>query len=76
MAVEATPPDHPDRAAQLGDFSDILSRRFEQTGRMDDLNRAIEVGSMAVEATPDHPDRAGWLYRLGNSLSMRFEQTD
>src|SRR6266436_2205552 len=43
---------------------------------MDDLNRAIEVADMVVEATPqDYPDRAGFLNNLGNRLSRRFGRT-
>jgi hypothetical protein len=43
---------------------------------MDDLNRAIELANMAVEATPpNHPDRAGWVTNLGSLLGRRFEQT-
>ncbi|KAH8796745.1 CHAT domain-containing protein [Hyaloscypha finlandica] len=41
-----------------------------------DLDRAIEVADMAVDATPlDHPDRARRWNNLGNLLGSRFEQT-
>lgn len=40
----------------------MLGRRFERTGSMDDLDRAVEVVGEAVEVTPqDRPDRAGML---------------
>ncbi|KAL8366614.1 hypothetical protein RB595_010463 [Gaeumannomyces hyphopodioides] len=43
---------------------------------MEDLNRAIEVTGMAVDATPqNHPDRASYLSNLGNRLGSRFERT-
>lgn len=43
---------------------------------MDDLNRAVEAASMAVDATPQgHSDRRAILNNLGAILSTRFEQT-
>ncbi|KAF2804435.1 uncharacterized protein BDZ99DRAFT_511648 [Mytilinidion resinicola] len=43
---------------------------------MDNLNRAVDVANIAVEATPqDHPDRAAILSNLGNRLGTRFERT-
>ncbi|RYP43130.1 hypothetical protein DL770_011836 [Monosporascus sp. CRB-9-2] len=54
----------------------MLGRRFERTGSMDDLNRAVDVADMAVDATPqDHPDRASMFNNLGNLLGRRFERT-
>jgi hypothetical protein len=42
----------------------VLERRFEKTGRMEDLERAIRKAQQAVEVTPqDHPDLAD---RLSN----------
>ncbi|RYP53061.1 hypothetical protein DL770_011005 [Monosporascus sp. CRB-9-2] len=75
MAVNATPQDHPDRAGRLNNLGNQLGRRFERTGSMDDLNRAIDVADMAIDATPqDHPDRAAYLNNLGNQLGRRFER--
>ncbi|KAF2179746.1 hypothetical protein K469DRAFT_520693, partial [Zopfia rhizophila CBS 207.26] len=66
MVVEATPQDHPDRAACLNNVGNWLGTRFDRTGSMDGFNRAVEVADMAVEVTPqDHPDRAGRLNNLG-----------
>jgi hypothetical protein len=43
---------------------------------MDDLNQAVKVADIALEATPKgHPDRAGRLTNLGNWLSLRFKRT-
>ena len=65
-----------DLAGILDSFGAMLSRRFERTGSIDDLNRAVDVTSMAVDATPqDHPDRAVILSNLGSHLSRRFERT-
>lgn len=52
MAVEATPQDHPDRAGWLSDLGNCLGIRFERTGSMDGLNRAVKVTDIAVDATP------------------------
>ncbi|EJT69155.1 hypothetical protein GGTG_13264 [Gaeumannomyces tritici R3-111a-1] len=87
IAVTAT--DHPDRTrrfqildmmsarmSQRAMLGSLLGTRFERTGSMDDLNRAVEVANMAVDATPqNHPNRAGWLSNLGNHLGRRFERT-
>jgi hypothetical protein len=60
----------------LNNLGNWLGRRFERTGSMDDLNRAVDVADMAVNATPqDHPDRAGRLNNLGSWLGMRFERS-
>ncbi len=54
----------------------MLGTQFEQTGSIDDLNRAVDVASQAVDATPqDHPNRARWLNNLGIRLGNRFERT-
>src|SRR5207248_692643 len=66
---------HPDRAALLNNLGSWLGRRFERTGAIDDLNRAIEVTDMAIQNTPpDHSDRAGRLNNLGSWLGSRFER--
>ncbi|KAL7918917.1 CHAT domain-containing protein [Trichoderma austrokoningii] len=60
----------------LSNLGSMLGRRFERTGSMDDLNRAVSVASDAVDATPhDHPHRAACLNNLGNRLGRRFERT-
>ena len=54
----------------------MLVMRFERTGSIDDLNRAVDVSGMAVDATPqDDPDRALYLNRLGHALHTRFGQS-
>ena len=53
-----------------------LQRRFERTGSMDDLDRAIRTNEQAVASTPDdHPNRGMYLNNLGNALQSRFERT-
>ncbi|KJZ72809.1 hypothetical protein HIM_07753 [Hirsutella minnesotensis 3608] len=71
-----TPQDHPDRARRLSNLGYSLRSRFERTGSMDDLDRAVEVADIAVAVTPqDHPDRARRLNNLGNRLGSRFKRT-
>lgn len=53
-----------------------LGKRFERTGSMDDLKRAVKVTDMALNSTPQgHPDRASLLNSLGIRLARRFERT-
>ena len=53
-----------------------LLHRFEQTGSLGDLDRAITANEQAVASTPyDHPDRAGRVNNLGIALQRRFERT-
>jgi hypothetical protein len=47
VAVDTTPQDHPDRAGRLNNLRNLLGRRFEMTGSMDDLNRPPAVARMA-----------------------------
>ncbi|RYP19460.1 hypothetical protein DL767_009641 [Monosporascus sp. MG133] len=76
MAVNAIPPDHPDRAMWLSNLGNRLGIRFKWTGSMDDINRAVEAANTAVNATPqDHPHRACMLNNLGNQLGTRFQRT-
>lgn len=44
---------------------------------MQDLNRAIELLTIGVNATPqDNPQRAVWLNNLGTWLKKRYDQTN
>ena len=50
--------------------------RYENTGAMADLDRAVSLFQQAVAATPDgHPDRARRLSNLGGALRDRYEHT-
>jgi len=64
------------RAEFLGVVAFELQSRFERTGLMDDLNRAITTNEQAVVLTPeDTPNLAMYLNNLGNALISRFERT-
>ncbi|WP_280423369.1 CHAT domain-containing protein [Nocardia carnea] len=88
--LAATPDHHPGRAGRLGSFGLILAARFERTGAPADLDRAVDVGRRAVQATTsghhdrmvwqkdspaDYTDRAIWLNALGNALRTRSQRT-
>jgi hypothetical protein len=69
-------PSFPHGLPCLNNLGAILGRRFERTGSMDDLDRAIETVSVAVQATSqDHPVRPAYLNNLGNMFRRRFERT-
>jgi len=49
--------------------------RFERTGSIDDLNRAIENAEQAVALTPTGLNRAMYLDSLGHALYRRFTRS-
>jgi len=54
----------------------LNDKRYERTGKMEDLEEAIQVARQAVDVTPeDHPDLAERLNNLGNRLESRYERT-
>ncbi|UKZ70866.1 uncharacterized protein TrAtP1_011835 [Trichoderma atroviride] len=54
----------------------LLSDRFEMTGSMDDLDRAVGIARNAVDAVPhDDAQQAAFLGSLGKVLGVWFEQT-
>lgn len=54
----------------------MLGKRFELTGKIIDLNRAVELSGKAIEVTPlGHPDRGIWLSNFGYWLGTQFMQT-
>jgi tetratricopeptide (TPR) repeat protein len=76
QAVNAIPPDHPNRATMLDSLGVYLKHRYSQTGAMADLEEAINVARQAVDAIPpDHPYRAGLLTHLGIHLGNRYSRT-
>jgi hypothetical protein len=68
--------DHPNQASILSNLGNLLGRRFERTGSIDDINRAIDITDMAINTSPqDYPNRDFMLNNLGILLSMQFKQT-
>src|SRR6266498_39509 len=68
--------DHPGRSAYVNTPVQKLYYRYEQTEHVKDLEEAIKMAELAVEATPHgHPDQAVGLDQLGILLESRFEWT-
>ena len=60
---------HPDRARRLNNSSVAVSRRFERTGSMNDLDRAIAMNQETIALTPeDYPNHGIYLNNLGIAL--------
>jgi tetratricopeptide (TPR) repeat protein len=72
QTVQATPADHPQRAARLSDLGNALQGRYERAGTAGDLDEAIAAGHAAVQfSSGDHPERMVYLSNLGNALRLR-----
>ena len=75
--MEATPEGHPTLVAQLSNLGNYLSRRYERTGDMKDLQAAIARSEAAVEAAPDdHPERATHLNTLGSVSGSYMDELE
>jgi hypothetical protein len=73
-AVLLTPEGHSERVIRLSELSDSLQIRFQRTGNMADLDRAIEVAYHSVALTPrGHHERAQTLATLSISLLPKFQ---
>lgn len=60
----------------LGDLGAMLYKRFQRTGSLDDLNRAIDAVGQAIDATSEGiSDQALYLRTLGTWLRTRYERT-
>ncbi|TEB25872.1 hypothetical protein FA13DRAFT_1896442 [Coprinellus micaceus] len=73
--VQQTLP-HEDLPSRLYNLGNSFQRRFERTGELSDIARAISVHMQAVDLAPEgHVDRPAAFNNLGNSYQIRFEQT-
>ncbi|EJD07720.1 TPR-like protein [Fomitiporia mediterranea MF3/22] len=69
------PERHPDHSEALDDLGTFLHARFEQYGRIQDLEEAIEHIRAALEHRPDgHPESYISMNNLALSLRTRFDQ--
>lgn len=75
------PASFPDVLAQLDNsgseylhlFGVYFTHRFEETGKVEDINRAIEAYERAMNSTiPDDPAYANYAHASGNSYLTRF----
>ncbi|KZV68464.1 TPR-like protein [Peniophora sp. CONT] len=62
-------------AVLLGWLGSCLSDRYETSGSLDDLERALAVDQCALKLVPEgHPDRVQCLNNMASSLQKRFER--
>ncbi|KAH0558763.1 hypothetical protein GP486_004594 [Trichoglossum hirsutum] len=65
-----------DQAAILNGIAASLSREYQRTGSLDQLQKAIDQGEEAISSTPrDHTSRASMLANLCGFFASRFERT-
>jgi CHAT domain len=65
-----------DRAGWSSNLAAVLGTRYELTGELVDLDRAVDATRRAVADTPEgHPDRAGQLTNLAMALIGRYDRT-
>ena len=64
------------RLAALNNAGVVFSRRYSARGRVDDLNRALDLFRQVLRATPpDSPGLPMFLNNLGTGLRERFART-
>ncbi|KAH8103699.1 CHAT domain-containing protein [Phellopilus nigrolimitatus] len=75
-ALELRPPGHPDRSVSLSNLVKAMRTRFEQTGRMEDLEKCIALYRGALDLHPlGHPHHSGFINNLAEAMRTHFEQT-
>jgi hypothetical protein len=76
-ALKLTPQNHANRPDVLSNMSNALHARFQKTGAISDLKKAIDLGEEAVKATPaeNREDLASYWCSLGNLLTSRFKSS-
>jgi hypothetical protein len=66
---------HPSHPSTLNSLGHALLNRFQQLGRMEDLEEAVVCHRGALSLCPhSHPNRCSSLHGLGNTLYAHFEQ--
>jgi hypothetical protein len=75
VAVRITVADHPKRANHLDNFGRLLTRRYNLTGQLADIDKAVRSHREALVLRSAHdPDRWRSLYNLTVALAARFRQ--
>jgi hypothetical protein len=65
---------HPDRSSSLNNLATAVSTRFEQLGRVDDLEEAIICHRQALALRPHgHPNHPTSLNNLATAVATRFK---
>ncbi|MFE0674899.1 CHAT domain-containing protein [Streptomyces sp. NPDC058867] len=74
-ALDALPPDSPERASVLSCLAGALGREYQATGRLDALEESLGAIREAVTVTPaDGPDRTMYLVNLGIALTAAHRE--
>ncbi|EIN04850.1 hypothetical protein PUNSTDRAFT_75453 [Punctularia strigosozonata HHB-11173 SS5] len=74
-AIRLCPPTHIDRSRTVHDMLSAVYRRFEWSGKLDDLSEAILFGRQADDALPEnHPRRFSTAHNLSTILALRFSE--
>ena len=74
--LNATPADHPDRAARLTKLAFALRIRFERLGETTDLDAAIDAVKEATDVIPAHHPLRPWIFsQLGLAAKSRSDLT-
>jgi len=61
-------------SGRLNGLGNVFLRRFEHTGDVSDVSRAISAHQQAVQLIPSgHPGVSGYLNNLGSSFQHRFK---
>lgn len=75
-ALDALPPNSPERAAVLSCLAGALGREYQVTGGLDGLDESLRAIREAVSLTPqDRPDRTMYLVNLGIALTIAHKRT-
>jgi tetratricopeptide (TPR) repeat protein len=75
MYEEAMACSSTDSMSLLNNFANALQQRFELSGSIDDLNRAIQITEQHITGMPEHyPHLDGVLNNLVVALRRRFER--
>jgi tetratricopeptide (TPR) repeat protein len=75
-ALDALPPNFPERAAVLSCLAGALGREYQATGRVDALDESLRAIREAVSLTPPgRPDRTMYLVNFGIALTIAHERT-
>ena len=69
------PVGHPRSFMSLSDLANVFGDRYDQLGRMDDLNEAIKFNRKALALSPlGHPNRSTFLSSLAAVLFTRYRK--
>jgi hypothetical protein len=76
VALELSPPPHPDRPSSLNNFAAVLRKQFEQSGQHGYLDQAISTFHESLDALiHGHPSTCSISTNLGEALMCAYSHT-